>query len=241
MNKRQAVQILMLGSDATFDEVKYAYRKLALELHPDKNEKEKNGDKFKNVTDAYHYLKKQNKQHNSSQKKSNNDSSENNRQSNSQWKKYSDRQNSEEDWSRFTKDFETNQEFWTQYEKAFWDDYELNANKKSKRNNFENAFWDENKQKINKKSERKDKKHQDTHYHNLSVNVDKSLCIGCCSCETIAPKVFSVDKLTHFNPKSSVYNLYGAKEEKIMDAAQTCPTKAILVDDKDTERRLYPR
>jgi len=241
MNKRQAVQFLMLGSDATFDEVKYAYRKLALELHPDKNEKEKNGDKFKNVTDAYHYLKKQNKQHNSSQKKSNNDSSENNRQSNSQWKKYSDRQNSEEDWSRFTKDFETNQEFWTQYEKAFWDDYELNANKKSKRNNFENAFWDENKQKINKKSERKDKKHQDTHYHNLSVNVDKSLCIGCCSCETIAPKVFSVDKLTHFNPKSSVYNLYGANEEKIMDAAQTCPTKAILVDDKDTERRLYPR
>ena len=242
MNKRQAVQFLMLGSDATFDEVKYAYRKLALELHPDKNEKEKNGDKFKNVTDAYHYLKKQNKQHNSSQKKSNNDSSENNRQSNSQWKKYSDRQNSEEDWSRFTKDFETNQEFWTQYEKTFWDDYELNANKKSKRNNFENAFWDEDKQKTNKKSEKNGfKKQQDTHYHNLSVNVDKSLCIGCCSCETIAPKVFSIDKLTHFNPKSNVYNLYGANEEKIMDAAQTCPTKAILVDDKDAERRLYPR
>tara|TARA_B100000929_G_scaffold56931_1_gene42579 strand:- start:78 stop:803 length:726 start_codon:yes stop_codon:yes gene_type:complete len=241
MNKRQAVQILMLDSSSTFDEVRYAYRKLALELHPDKNKNEKDGDKFKNVTDAYHYLKKQNKQHNSNQKKSRHNSSENNHQSNSQWEKYSNRHNSEEDWSRFTKDFETNQEFWSQYEKAFWDDYELNANKKSKRNNFENAFWDENKQKINKKSERKDKKHQDTHYHNLSVNVDKSLCIGCCSCETIAPKVFSVDKLTHFNPKSSVYNLYGAKEEKIMDAAQTCPTKAILVDDKDTERRLYPR
>ena len=241
MNKRQAVQILMLDSSSTFDEVRYAYRKLALELHPDKNKNEKDGDKFKNVTDAYHYLKKQNKQHNSNQKKSRHNSSENNHQSNSQWEKYSNRHNSEEDWSRFTKDFETNQEFWSQYEKAFWDDYELNANKKSKRNNFENAFWDENKQKINKKSERKDKKHQDTHYHNLSVNVDKSLCIGCCSCETIAPKVFSVDKLTHFNPKSSVYNLYGANEEKIMDAAQTCPTKAILVDDKDTERRLYPR
>ena len=231
----------MLDSSSTFDEVRYAYRKLALELHPDKNKNEKDGDKFKNVTDAYHYLKKQNKQHNSNQKKSRHNSSENNHQSNSQWEKYSNRHNPEEDWSRFTKDFETNQEFWSQYEKAFWDDYELNANKKSKRNNFENAFWDENKQKINKKSERKDKKHQDTHYHNLSVNVDKSLCIGCCSCETIAPKVFSVDKLTHFNPKSSVYNLYGAKEEKIMDAAQTCPTKAILVDDKDTERRLYPR
>ena len=66
-------------------------------------------------------------------------------------------------------------------------------------------------------------------------------CIGCCSCETIAPKVFSVDKLTHFNPKSTVYDLHGAKEEKIMDAAETCPTKAILVDDEDSGRRLYPR
>ena len=83
MNRRQAAQILMLDGDATFDEVKYAYRKLALELHPDKNEKEKNGDRFKNVTDAYHYLKKQNSEHNSNQKKPNNNSSENNHQSNS--------------------------------------------------------------------------------------------------------------------------------------------------------------
>jgi len=241
MNRKQAAQILMLDGDATFDEVKYAYRKLALELHPDKNEKEKNGDGFKDVTNAYHYLKKQHKEYNSNQKKSRHNSSENNHQNNSQWEKHSNPENSEEDWSRFTKDFETNREFWSQYEKAFWDDYELNANKKSNRKNFENAFWDEDKQKINKKSEKNDKKQQDTHYHNLSVNVDKSLCIGCCSCETIAPKVFSVDKLTHFNPKSSVYNLHGANEEKIMDAAQTCPTKAILVDDKDTERRLYPR
>ena len=72
MNKRQAVQILMLDSDATFDEVKYAYRKLALELHPDKNKNEKNGDRFKNVTDAYHCLKKQNSEYNSNLKQKNN-------------------------------------------------------------------------------------------------------------------------------------------------------------------------
>ncbi len=232
----------MLDGDATFDEVKYAYRKLALELHPDKNKNEKNGNKFKNVTDAYHYLKKQNKQHNSNQKKSNNDSSENNHQTNSQWKKYSDRQNSGEDWSRFTKDFETNQEFWTQYEKTFWDDYELNGNKKSHTNNFENAFWDETKQNDNKKPEKKHyEKYNDLHKHNLTVDIDKSLCIGCCSCETIAPKVFFVDKITHINPKSSVHNIHGAKENKIMDAAETCPTKAILVNEKDSGRRIFPR
>jgi ferredoxin len=53
--------------------------------------------------------------------------------------------------------------------------------------------------------------------------------------------VFYIDKLTHINPKSSVHNLYGAKEEKIMDAAETCPTKAILVDDKISNRRIFPR
>jgi len=34
-NRTQAFQILMLNSDASFDDVKYAYRKLSLELHPD--------------------------------------------------------------------------------------------------------------------------------------------------------------------------------------------------------------
>ena len=193
--------------------------------------------KFKIVSEAYHYLKKQHKRKNSNYK-----NTANQKRDKKQEKKPHNEQYPEEDWNKFTKDFETNQEFWKQYEKAFWDDYELNANKKSKRNNFENAFWDEDKQKTSKKSEKNDfKKQRGPHNHNLSVNIDKSLCIGCCSCETIAPKVFSVDKLTHFNPKSTVYDLHGAKEEKIMDAAETCPTKAILVDDEDSGRRLYPR
>ena len=237
MNTRYANQVLMVESDATFADIKYAYRKLALELHPDKNQQEKNGDKFRVISEAYHYLKKQHKLKNSNQQ----NARKSKRDRTQQQKRYNE-QNSEEDWSKFTKDFETNQEFWSKYEKAFWDDYELNANKKSKRNNFENAFWDDDKQKTSKKSEKNDfKKQRGPHNHNLSVNIDKSLCIGCCSCETIAPKVFSVDKLTHFNPKSTVYDLHGAKEEKIMDAAETCPTKAILVDDEDSGRRLYPR
>ena len=235
MNTGYANQVLMIKSDATFADVKYAYRKLVLELHPDKNQKEKNGDKFRIVSEAYHYLKKQHKLKNSNQqnvRKSKRDRTQ-------QQKQYNE-QNSEEDWSKFTKDFETNQEFWSKYEKAFWDDYELNANKKSATNHFKNAFWDETKENLDEKYEKKEHEKQE-HAHDLSVNIDKSLCIGCCSCETIAPKVFAVDKLTHFNPKSTVHNLYGANEEKIMDAAETCPTKAILVDDNDSKRRVFPR
>ena len=235
MNTRYANQVLMVESDATFADIKYAYRKLALELHPDRNQKEKNGDRFKIILEAYHYLKKQHKLKNSNQqnaRKSKHDRTQQQRQYNEQ--------NSGEDWSKFTKDFETNQEFWSKYEKAFWDDYELNTNKKSNTDHFKNAFWDESKQNLNEKYEKKEYEKQE-HAHNLSVNIDESLCIGCCSCETIAPKVFSVDKLKHINPKSSVHNIYGANEEKIMDAAETCPTKAILVDDNGSKRRIFPR
>ena len=235
MNTRYANQVLMVESDATFADIKYAYRKLALELHPDRNQKEKNGDRFKIILEAYHYLKKQHKLKNSNQqnaRKSKHDRTQQQRQYNEQ--------NSGEDWSKFTKDFETNQEFWSKYEKAFWDDYELNTNKKSNTDHFKNAFWDESKQNLNEKYEKKEYEKQE-HAHNLSVNIDESLCIGCCSCETIAPKVFSVDKLKHINPKSSVHDIYGANEEKIMDAAETCPTKAILVDDKNSKRRIFPR
>ena len=37
MNTQQAYQILVLPDNASFEDIKYSYRKLALELHPDKN------------------------------------------------------------------------------------------------------------------------------------------------------------------------------------------------------------
>jgi ferredoxin len=42
------------------------------------------------------------------------------------------------------------------------------------------------------------------------------------------------------NPKSKVINPKGAVVNKIMNAAETCPTKAIIVENKDSKRRLYP-
>ena len=237
MNTRYANQVLMVESNATFTDIRYAYRKLVLELHPDRNQKEKNGDKFKIISEAYHYLKKEHKL-----KNSNRQNIRKTKQNSNQRQKQHNEQNSEEDWSKFTKDFETNQEFWSKYEKVFWDDYKLNANKKSDTSNFKNAFWDESKQNIDGKDEKKDfKKQESAPTHNLSVNVDESLCIACCSCETIAPNVFAIDKLKNINPKSTVHNLYGDNEGKIMDAAETCPTKAILVDNKKSKRRIYPR
>ena len=233
MNRTEATQILMLNSDATFDDIKYAYRKLSLKLHPDKNKNEKDGRRFKNVLDAYHFLKGQNRLKNynyrneSTQKKSS----------------YNDRQrNPEEDWSRFTKDFEMDENFWRQYETTFWEDYELRTKKKSEKNDLGKAFWDESQKNVNPKPKKKYQGNQANAFkHDLNVDVDKSLCIGCCSCETIAPNVFVVDKNVMMNPKSQVHNQYGASEGKIMDAAETCPTKAIQVNEKKSGRKIYPR
>jgi len=49
MNKKSATQILMVNNDATFEQIKYNYRKLALEFHPDKNNGQNNEEKFKNI------------------------------------------------------------------------------------------------------------------------------------------------------------------------------------------------
>ena len=236
MNRTQAIQILRLNSDASFDDVKYAYRKLSLELHPDRNKNESDGRRFKNVLDAYHFLKSQSRLKNSHY------DDKTVKKKTRPYQNTTKQNPPEEDWSKFTKDFEMDENFWRQYEKSFWNDYEFKTKKKSEKNDFGKAFWDTTQENINPKPKKGYQNNQiNIHKHNLSVDVDKSLCIGCCSCETIAPNVFVIDKITMFNPKSQVHNQYGASEEKIMDAAETCPTHAIQVNDKKSGRKVYPR
>ena len=132
--------------------------------------------------------------------------------------------------------------FWRQYEKSFWEDYEVSTKKKSDKRDFENPFWNVKQKNVSPEPKKNYQNNQSKAFnHNLSVDVDESLCIGCCSCEIIAPKVFTIDKLKMINPKSHAYNQYGASEEKIMDAAETCPTKAIQVDEKKSGRKIFPR
>ena len=224
LNTSDAYQVLAINSGSSFNEIKYAYRKLALESHPDKNNGEKDGVKFKLVTEAYHILKKDNRALNSKNKESSGKYTE----SKTKKEKNFTRTNwgasqdniPEEDWTKYTEQTERSDPFfWKSYVSEFWKNYESKSNQTKKPYDF----------KI------KQEKGLD-----LSVNVDHSLCIGCCSCETIAPQVFSVDKLSKMNPKSSVINQRGAKPDKIMDAAQTCPTKAISVEEAETKKRLYP-
>lgn len=231
MNEHQAFETLNINSNSSFNEVKYAYRKLALEYHPDKNSDEKEGEKFKEVTTAYHVLKNNHKKMNSSganfsktsYTNSQTKTAHNFRKKKPQWGAGPNGKTPEEDWGRFTKDFEEdNPNFWKKYEEEFWKKYDARIN---------------NEKGYGKKDEKKEKTVPKI---NFSVDVDPTLCIGCCSCETIAPEVFTVDKLSKMNPKSRVYDQRGAGYNKVMNAAETCPTKAINVDDKDLKKRIYP-
>jgi len=227
LNTSRARQILSVDSNASFDDVKYSYRKLVLEYHPDKNKNNNNDVKFKNATEAYHWLKNQNKHSNSNNSFSKKPQDKQKKNSRSKfykrpnWGANGKNKTPEEDWSKFSQEFEENKEWWKQYEKKFWEDYDSTIHQKTQR---------EEPQQFKTKTKQID----------IGVQVDKSLCIGCCSCETIAPGVFSVDKSTQMNPKSHVYNRKGGSNLKILNAAETCPTKAILVDDLDEGKRIFP-
>jgi len=219
MNSRTATQVLEVSIDSPFSEIKYAYRKLSLQYHPDKNTKEKNGEKFKKITDAYHYLKKQNRRINSSFDAEKWNKTHSGKKYSAEKPSYKKNKSTEEDWSRFTKDFESDKDWWNKYQENFWEEYENNLNSEHTKSSNEGTRKND---------------------IDLSVVVDPSLCIACCSCENIAPNVFTIDKSSTTNPKSRVYDEYGASNKKIINAAETCPTKAILVNEKKDGKRIFP-
>jgi ferredoxin len=74
----------------------------------------------------------------------------------------------------------------------------------------------------------------------FSIIVDPSLCLAFGSCETLAPKVFSLDTDAWINPKVKILDEAGADLEDILAAAQTCPTKAIIIIDRKTGEQIFP-
>ena len=56
MTKRDYYEILGVSKGATKEEVKKAYKKLALKYHPDRNKEDGAEEKFKEISEAYAVL-----------------------------------------------------------------------------------------------------------------------------------------------------------------------------------------
>ncbi len=82
MKPSDCYQILGVQKGASQKEIKNAYRQLSLKYHPDRNNSQKDGEKFKQVTEAYQLLRREEK---SKTKASETDVSSNYTQF---WKKY---------------------------------------------------------------------------------------------------------------------------------------------------------
>jgi curved DNA-binding protein CbpA len=80
----------------------------------------------------------------------------------------------------------------------------------------------------------------DTPKGRFHITIEPSLCMAFGSCETLAPKVFVVEKNKRINPKAIIQSETGANLETILAAAQTCPTKAIRIIDRYTGEQIYP-
>ena len=70
----------------------------------------------------------------------------------------------------------------------------------------------------------------------LRISVDPDKCVGSTMCINTARGVFALDD----SNKSSVVNPAGNTEEKILEAAESCPVSAITVEDAETGERLFP-
>ncbi len=74
--------------------------------------------------------------------------------------------------------------------------------------------------------------------HDWVVAVDRSLCIGAASCVAVAPQAFGLDD------EAKAYVLETADKETkdaLLDAAKVCPVAAIMITEKKTGKRIFPK
>ncbi len=65
--------------------------------------------------------------------------------------------------------------------------------------------------------------------------VDRDLCVGAGNCVAYAPTVFALDE----ENKAVVLTPSSVDDETLLEAAESCPENAIIVED-DEGNQLYP-
>lgn len=68
------------------------------------------------------------------------------------------------------------------------------------------------------------------------IVIDRDLCIGAASCIAVSAATFELDN----ENKAVVTGADAAPDDELIAAAQSCPTKAILLFDKDG-KQIFPK
>ncbi|MGB6672558.1 MAG: DnaJ domain-containing protein [Candidatus Nitrosopolaris sp.] len=198
--------ILGVSEQATYLELKRAYRRLARKYHPDRNNSSHAESMIKKINAAFEILSDDDKK-----------------------RKYDKTA------------FETK-----------WDEEEIRSNVQHSETNQIYSNYESNSRNYDTSDKQYDFKNKYTQVQSTASNflntpkgrfqitIEPSLCLAFGSCETLAPKVFVLEKNKRINPKVRVESETGANFESILAAAQTCPTKAIKIIDRYTGEQIYP-
>lgn len=208
--------ILGVSQYAKYREIKAAYRRLALKYHPDRNNSPVSENSIKIINAAFEVLSDKDKRRQYDEKLVNSIILHRKKEETK-----SNTSSSHASSSTAYSDSDYNNSH---------DNYDNTYVRKGKRNGLDVKSEGES-------SIRKSFGKTKGRYH---ISIEPSLCMAFGSCETLAPNVFEVDKNKMLNPKATVKSETGNDFESILNAAETCPTKAIILRDRYTGRQIYP-
>jgi curved DNA-binding protein CbpA len=212
--------ILGISQYAKYREIKVAYRRLALKYHPDRNSSPFAEAAIKRINAAFEILSDKDKRRQYDKTAVfNNISQDKEKRQNQPYSSYTHDDNSSSVYS---------------------DSDHSNAG-----NDYDATLKKGNKNDAGAKSERTATTTTTNDIFGKSTSrfqiiVEPTLCMAFGSCEILAPNVFVVEKDKMINPKAKVKSETGADFETIIAAAQTCPTKAIIIIDRYTGEQIYP-
>ena len=208
--------ILGVSQYAKYREIKAAYRRLALKYHPDRNSSPFSENTIKIINAAFEVLSDKDKRRLYDEKLDNNIIVHRKKE---ETKSHTSSSHASSSTAYSDSDYNNSH-----------DNYDNTHLRKGKRNGLD----------VNSEGESSGRKTFGKTKGRYHISIEPSLCMAFGSCETLAPNVFEVDKNKMFNPKATVKSETGNDFESILNAAETCPTKAIILRDRYTGKQIYP-
>jgi curved DNA-binding protein CbpA len=210
--------ILGVSQDAKYREIKAAYRRLALKYHPDRNSSPVSENSIKIINAAFEVLSDRDKRRQYDEKAIYNNKA-NKKKDQTQSSSSSPHVNS------------SNNTVYSNSDRSS-SDYEFHNTDVKKGNRNETDVKSGNVSSLTNIFHKS--------VGHIHITIEPTLCMAFGSCETLAPNVFVVDKDKMINPKATLKSGTGDDFEAILAAAQTCPTKAIIIRDRYTGEQIYP-